>query len=246
MDALIKIETDENMNNFVSGRELHMFLEVNSNYTTWFKRMCEYGFIEGKDFIPKMEESTGGRPCVDYMMTIDMAKQIAMIQRNEKGRQAREYFLQVEKAWNTPELVFARALQMANRKLELQKTVIAEQKLMIEAKNQQLEEAKPKVIFADAVSDARNAILMRDLAKLIKQNGVDIGEKRLYKWMRENGYICTTDCSPTQRAMDMGLFAIKVSTVNYGENIPMEKRTTLVTGKGQFYFVNKFLTEKVA
>ena len=87
---------------------------------------------------------------------------------------------------------------------------------------------------------------MRDLAKLIKQNGVDIGEKRLYKWMRENGYICTTDCSPTQRAMDMGLFAIKVSTVNYGGTIPMEKRTTLVTGKGQVYFVNKFLAEKVA
>ena len=179
-------------------------------------------------------------------MTIDMAKQIAMIQRNEKGRQAREYFLQVEKAWNTPELVFARALQMANKKLELQKLVISEQKVVIEEKNKQLEEAKPKVVFADAVSDARNAILIRDLAKLIRQNGVDIGEKRLYKWMRENGYICTTDCSPTQRAMDMGLFAIKVSTVNYGGTIPMEKRTTLVTGIGQVYFVNKFLAEKVA
>ena len=246
MDALIKIETDENMNNFVSGRELHIFLEVKTAYKDWFPRMCAYGFVEGADFSSKMSESTGGRPGIDHLMTIDMAKQIAMIQRNEKGRQAREYFLQVEKSWNTPELVFARALQMANKKLELQKLVISEQKVVIEAKNKQLEEAKPKVVFADAVSDARNAILMRDLAKLIRQNGVDIGEKRLYKWMRENGYICTTDCSPTQRAMDMGLFAIKVSTVNYGGTIPMEKRTTLVTGKGQVYFVNKFLAEKVA
>ena len=250
MDALIKIETDENMNNFVSGRELHIFLEVKTQYTKWFERMCEYGFEENIDFraISQKRLTAQGNETTyfDHLMTIDMAKQIAMIQRNEKGKQAREYFLQVEKAWNTPEMVFGKALQMANKLIAKQKNLIREQLSMLEEKTQMLEEAKPKVVFADAVSDARNAILMRDLAKLIKQNGVDIGEKRLYKWMRENGYICTTDCSPTQRAMDMGLFAIKVSTVNYGGTIPMEKRTTLVTGKGQVYFVNKFLAEKVA
>ena len=246
MQELIKVERDENLDGFVSGRELHMFLEVKTAYKDWFPRMCAYGFVEGIDFSSKLSESTGGRPGTDHLMTIDMAKQIAMIQRNEKGKQAREYFLQVEKAWNTPEMVFGKALQMANKLIAKQKNLIREQLSMLEEKTQMLEEAKPKVVFADAVSDARNAILMRDLAKLIKQNGVDIGEKRLYKWMRENGYICTTDCSPTQRAMDMGLFAIKVSTVNYGGTIPMEKRTTLVTGKGQVYFVNKFLAEKVA
>lgn len=116
MNALIKIsyETEQPT---VSARELHDGLEIKSNFTTWFERMCEYGFTEN-DFFPKMEESTGGRPSMDYQISVDMAKQICMIQRTEKGRQYRQYFLDLEKAWNTPEQVMARALKLADKTID--------------------------------------------------------------------------------------------------------------------------------
>ncbi|CAI3512571.1 antA/AntB antirepressor family protein [Enterococcus cecorum] len=98
---LIKIRTNENGEQLVSGRELHEFLEVNEKYTQWFKRMVEYGFTENVDFIGLSEKSEklGGRPRVDHAMTLDMAKEISMIQRTEKGKQARQYFIDVEKQY---------------------------------------------------------------------------------------------------------------------------------------------------
>jgi anti-repressor protein len=136
-----------------SGRELHGFLEVESNYTTWFKRMTEYGFIEGADFItclPNMEsEFHGGQNKQDHQLTIDMAKEIAMLQRTDKGKEARQYFLQIEKAWNSPEAVMARAMRIANVKLiSLQSTVElldTENKLLAQ---QQVKWADRKVINA--------------------------------------------------------------------------------------------------
>lgn len=104
------------------------------------------------------------------------------------------------------------------------------------------EKMKPKAIFADAVSVADTSILVRELAKMIRQNGKEIGEKRLYIWMRENGYIIKGTTEPTQRAMEMGLFEIAVRVIERGgDTLPIEKRTTKVTGKGQVYFINKFL-----
>ena len=91
----------ESENPTVSARELHEKLHIDSNFTTWFKRMCEYGFEEGKDFFPKLEESTGGRPSKEFEIQIDMAKQICMIQRSPEGKQIRQYFIDLEKAWNT-------------------------------------------------------------------------------------------------------------------------------------------------
>lgn len=117
MNELIKIIYD-NDRPTVSARELHKFLEVNSEYSHWFKRMCEYGFSEGQDFSPFLTESTGGRPAQDAQLTIDMAKEICMLQRNEKGKQARQYFIQLEKDWNSPEKVMARALRIANEKIK--------------------------------------------------------------------------------------------------------------------------------
>ncbi len=105
----------------------------------------------------------------------------------------------------------------------------------------QVESMKPAQIFADAVSASESSILMRDLAKLLKQNGVSIGEKRLYSWMRDNGYICKNGTSPTQKAMELKLFEIVIRTVERGDGLPIETTTTRVTGKGQNYFVNKFL-----
>ncbi len=112
MNELIKI-TYNNDRPTDSARDLHDFLEVKTAYKDWFPRMCEYGFTEGEDFCSFLSESTGGRPAQDAVLTIDMAKELCMIQRNEKGKQARQYFLQIEKDWNSPEKVMARALQIA-------------------------------------------------------------------------------------------------------------------------------------
>lgn len=117
MNEIIKIEVTENQEPAIKGRELHEFLEVATPYDKWFPRMVEYGFIEGLDFSTFLSESTGGRPAVNHLLKIDMAKELAMIQRTEKGKQARQYFIQVEKDYNRPEKIMARALVIAEREL---------------------------------------------------------------------------------------------------------------------------------
>lgn len=247
MNDLIKVNYTESEQPTVSGRELHEALEVKTAYKDWFPRMCEYGFTEGEDFNPLIFEQvrTEGsrqvtREVTDHQLTIPMAKEICMIQRSEKGKQFRQYFIEIENRWNTPEAVMARALQMANRKIDEIKNanVLLEQKI---------EADKPKVIFADSVSAAKTSILVGDLAKLLKQNGVNIGQNRLFEWLRQNGYLIKGGSSknmPTQKAADMGLFEVKVSTVNNPDGSIRETKTTKVTGKGQVYFVNKFVGEQ--
>lgn len=117
MNELIKIEVTENQEPAIRGRELHEFLEVATPYDKWFSRMVEYGFTEGTDFSTFLSESTGGRPAVNHLLKIDMAKELAMIQRTEKGKQARQYFIQIEKDYNRPEKIMARALVIAEREL---------------------------------------------------------------------------------------------------------------------------------
>ena len=242
MNELIKI-TYNNDRPAVSARDLHDFLEVKTAYKDWFPRMCEYGFTEGEDFNPlKIErvqnegERMVARTVDDAVLTIDMAKELCMIQRNEKGKQARQYFLQIEKDWNSPEKVMARALQIAGDKLKR-----LENKVEADA---------PKVLFADAVSASKTSILVGELAKLLKQNGVDIGQHRLFRWMRENGYLIRrngTDFNmPTQKSMDLGLFTVKETAITHSDGTVTVSKTTKVTGKGQQYFIQKFLGEEGA
>lgn len=240
MNELIKI-TYNNDRPAVSARDLHGFLEVKTAYKDWFPRMCEYGFTEGEDFNPlKIErvqnegERMVTRTVDDAVLTIDMAKELCMIQRNEKGKQARQYFLQIEKDWNSPEKVMARALQIAGDKLK-----------RLENK---VEADVPKVLFADAVSASKTSILVGELAKLLKQNGVDIGQHRLFRWMRENGYLIRrngTDFNmPTQKSMDLGLFTVKETAITHSDGTVTVSKTTKVAGKGQQYFIQKFLGEE--
>lgn len=230
------VTLNESHEPIVSGRTLHRELGVNSNYTTWFDRMTEYGFTEGVDYhvcLPNSESKhgRGGHNKVDHALKLDMAKEIAMIQRTEKGKQVRQYFIQVEKEYNSPEKIMARALLMANNKV-----------LTLETK---VEELKPKALFADAVAASKTSILIGELAKLLNQNGVEIGGTRLFAWMRENGYLIKRKGqdwnTPTQRAMEMGLFEIKERTHSNPDGSIIISRTTKVTGKGQQYFINKFL-----
>lgn len=240
MNELIKI-TYNNDRPAVSARDLHDFLEVKTAYKDWFPRMCEYGFTEGEDFNPlKIErvqnegERMVARTVDDAVLTIDMAKELCMIQRNEKGKQARQYFLQIEKDWNSPEKVMARALQIAGDTLK-----------RLESK---VEADAPKVLFADAVSASKTSILVGELAKLLKQNGVDIGQHRLFRWMRENGYLIRrngTDFNmPTQKSMDLGLFTVKETAITHSDGTVTVSKTTKVSGKGQQYFIQKFLGEE--
>ena len=241
MNELIKINYEAETPT-VSARDLHEGLRIETPFKKWIDRMCEYGFESGKDFWTKMSESTGGRPATDYEISVDMAKQICMIQRSEKGKQYRQYFLDLEKAWNTPEQVFARALKMADKEIDKLKSSNAG--LM-----DGVQRMRPKEIFADAVSTSHTSILIGDLAKMLKQNGVDMGQKRLFDWMREKGYLIKHKGSdwnsPTQKAMELGLFEIKESTVNNPDGSVRINKTTKVTGKGQQYFINKFLGQEM-
>ena len=231
---LIKVTVNENDEQLVSGRELHEFLEVGTKYEDWLPRMTEYGFEENNDFHAlKIENMARGRIYfkTDHALKLDMAKEISMIQRTEKGKQARQYFLQVEKAWNNPEMVVQRALQIQTRKVE---------QLKIEN-----EAMKPKAIFADAVSASHTSILVGELAKLLKQNGVNMGANRLFDWLRDNGFLIRrkgTDWNmPTQYSMELGLFEIKETTIARSDGSISISKTAKVTGKGQQYFINKFL-----
>lgn len=185
MNELIKINYEAETPT-VSARDLHKKLDIGTEFAKWFSRILEYGFCTGNDYseviVKNDENSKGGRPAMDYEISVDMAKQICMIQRSEKGKQYRQYFLDLEKAWNTPEQVFARALRMADKEIEKLKnnnTVLMED----------VKRMRPKEIFADAVSTSHTSILIGDLAKMLKQNGADIGQKRLFEWMREKGYL---------------------------------------------------------
>ncbi|KAB3533851.1 hypothetical protein F8154_10305 [Alkaliphilus pronyensis] len=158
MNQLIKVDINEKQQQVVSGRELHEFLEVGTEYAKWFHRMAEYGFVENFDYaviVKKDENPLGGRPSMDHAIKVDMAKELCMIQRTDKGKQARQYFIKVEKAWNSPESLMARALKMADMKIiEYQNTV-----MQLE---ERIEKDKSKVIFADAVSVSKTSILVED------------------------------------------------------------------------------------
>lgn len=235
---LIKIDYTKDQPT-VSARELHEGLEISTRFNDWFSRMCEYGFEAEKDFYSKMSKTPEqiGRPSTDYEITVDMAKQICMIQRTDKGKQYRQYFIDLEKAWNTPEQVMARALRIANGEIE-----------KLKADNQVLiadtERMKPKEIFADAVSASKTSILVGDLAKLLKQNGYETGQKRLFEQLRQEGYLIKSGSSrnmPTQRAIQMQLFEVKETSITNPDGSIRITKTTKVTGKGQQYFINKYL-----
>lgn len=230
MNDLISLQTT-NEGVTVSARELHAKLEVTERFSYWSQRMFKYGFEEGVDYVGCKEFNTLARQELqDYALTLDTAKQICMLQRSEKGRIFREYFIQVEKDWNSPEKVMARALSIANH--------------TIDTLNQQVIEMHPKAVFADAVAVSDDGILVGALAKLLKQNGVDTGQKRLFEWLRANGYLIKDGRDkniPTQRAMEMKLFKVKERTITNPDGSSRITRTCLVTGKGQQYFINRFL-----
>ena len=244
MNELLKVNYD-NDRITLSARELHEFLEVKTSFKDWFPRMCEYGFNESQDFNPLKNEQVRlegnrqvKRTVQDYEITLDMAKEIAMIQRSDKGKEVRQYFLELERRRNSPETVMNRALEYSRKQV---KALMEEKQGLIEENK----ELKPKALFADAVSASNESILIGQLAKLIRQNGYEIGQNRLFEWMRDNGYLIKKGeryNQPTQKSMDLGLFEVKERTISNPDGSTRITLTTKVTGKGQVYFINKFLS----
>ena len=238
MNELIKV-TVKNDQQLVSARDLHKGLELSNRFSKWVSQNFKE-FEEGEDFtsVPGGTVVQSGNGTVrkydDYVLTLDMAKQLCMMSHTELGRKYRKYFIELERKWNDPQEVVKRGyaiLQNENTQLKLE--------------NDQM---KPKALFADAVSVSKTTILVSELAKILRQNGVNIGANRLFSWMRENGYLISrkgTDWNmPTQRSMELGLFNIKETTITHSDGHTTISKTTKVTGKGQQYFINKFLKDK--
>lgn len=238
MNNLINITLNENHEPVVSGRQLHETLGVKTRYNDWFNRMTEFGFTENEDYLAitqkRVTAQGNATNQTDHIIKLDMAKEIAMIQRTDKGKEVRQYFIQVEKDFNSPEKIMARALLMADKKVH-----------KLEA---QIEADRPKVLFADAVSASKSSCLIGELAKILKQNGIDIGQNKLFQWLRSNGYLISRRGDswnqPTQKSMQLKLFELKVTNINHADSHTTTNTTTKVTGKGQQYFVNKFLNQE--
>ncbi len=170
MNELIKV-TYDNDRPVVSARELHDFLEVGADYRHWFPRMCEYGFTAGVDFNPvkidrvQMEGNrTVNREVDDAALTIDMAKEICMIQRSEKGKQARQYFIQLEKDWNSPEKVMARALDIAHRELNTLKAANVELLAENERQQQVIADFEPVKQYVDIILQSKGSLATSQIA----------------------------------------------------------------------------------
>lgn len=239
-DRLIKIYENDRQEQLVDARELHLALENKRQFGNWIRQRIEqYGFIENIDYTTynnfvKREGSNLGSKTTEYALTLDTAKEIAMVENNEQGKKIRRYFIEVEK----------KARQM----FEIPKTLPEALRKAAELA-EQLEQQKPKVLFADSVETSKNSVLINELSKILKQNGYDIGQNRLFEKLREEGYLIKQRGQnwnlPTQKAMELGLFEVKKTVINKPDGTPITKSTTKVTGKGQIYFVNKFLKEVV-
>lgn len=222
MNELIRINYDSDRPT-VLARDLHELLEVKTAYKDWFPRMCEYGFTEGTDFCSFLSESTGGRPKQDHQLTIEMAKELCMLQRTDRGKEARLYFINLEKQWNSPEMVMSRALKMAESQIK-----------QLSAINSQLKVdntiMKPKADYFDELVD-RN--LLTNFRETAKQLGV--GEKKFVKFLIEHKYIYRDKRGKLMPYADKnkGLFELKET---FNEKTNWSGTQTLITPKGRETF----------
>ena len=229
MNEIIKVnyETDEPT---VSARSLYEGLEIKKRFSSWFESNSQ-GFIKGEDFTSVLSGTVvnngAHRDLQDYLLSVDMAKHICLMSRTDKGKQCRQYLIDLEKAWNTPEQVMARALKLADKTIKNLELTIEEQ--------------RPLVDFANKVSDSSNLIDMGKMAKLLKDEHINIGRNRLFAWLRRKEILMKNNM-PYQRYIDGGYFQVKESVYEtpYGSKT---QQTTYVTEKGQIYITEKLRKE---
>ncbi len=219
----------------VLGRELHDMLGVNSNYTTWFNRMCDYGFKEHVDFetcFPNLESENqhGGQNKVDHQLTIPMAKEICMLQRTERGKECRQYFIKIEEQWNSPDAIMQRALQIANSRVEK----LRGENLALQAANSDLtvknQVMQPKADYFDQLVDRNLLTNFRDTAKQL-----GIKPRTFTTWLVDHKYLYRDKSGKLNpyEAKNKGLFEVK-EFVN--EKTGFSSTQTLVTPKGRETF----------
>lgn len=235
MNELITTSNNDQGDIIVSGRELHEFLEVKTAYKDWFPRMVSYGFVENVDFIAiaqKRATAQGNTTTFnDHHIKLDMAKEVSMIQRTEKGKQARQYFLQLERMWNSPEMVMKRALEFSNRQV-----IEMKEKLLVQ---------QPLVNFAETCMASEKALLVREVAKLCCKNGLMIGEKKLWQKLREWKIVFADKNEPYQEYLNRGYFEISQGVKETSKGA-LTWLTMRVTPKGQMYIINRLRKEMAA
>lgn len=185
-----------------------------------------------------------GRTYPEYLMNRDGFSLLVMGFTGEKALEWKikyiEAFNRMEQELKAPKLmsdeeVLCRAVLLSDKKIKALETAVAE-------KDKIIEEQRPKVVFAESVEVSKDWILVRDMAKIIKQNGVDMGEKKLFKWLKDNGYMMKARNEPTQRSMELKVMAVKVGIRTGNDGVSHITRTPVITGKGQVYFVNKLVS----
>jgi anti-repressor protein len=250
MNELISISSstiDGQSVNTVNARDLHAFLESKQDFSSWVKVQIERArLVENRDYLvftKKGENPNGGRPSLDYYLTLDAAKHVAMMSGTDKGFEVRDYFIECE-----------RRAQSISQPFKLPSTfaealrALADESEKTAALQKQIELDRPKTIFADAVTVSHTTILVGELAKLLKQNGFEIGQNRLFERLRKDGWLIKRHGSdwnmPTQKGMELGLFEIKERTVNDANGAVRITKTVKVTGRGQVFFINLFIKER--
>ncbi len=229
MTELIKVNYDNPEKPVVSGRELHKALDITTRYNDWFARMCEYGFTEDKDFYSFLSKNSGGRPSTDHMLTIPMAKELCMIQRTNIGRKFRQYFISIEEAWNSPEMVMQRALSIANERVKALQLSVSQ----LTVDNQIMQ---PKAEYFDELVDRRLLTNFRDTAKELH-----IGQKEFIQFLLDHKYVYRDRKSKPKPYMPYvkdGLFELKEFT---NTKTGFTDTQTLVTPKGKETFRLFFL-----
>ncbi len=229
MNELINITYDSERPT-VSGRDLHDVLQVKTAYKDWFPRMCEYGFLEGVDFRSFLRESSGGRPAKDHQLTIAMAKEICMLQRTERGKECRQYFIKVEEQWNSPDAIMQRALLIANSRVEK----LRGENLQLQKTNATLTVDKaimqPKADYFDELVERG---LLTNFRETAKQLGIP--PKKFVNWLIEHKYLYRDKKGKllAYENKNNGLFELK-ECVN--ERTQWAGVQTLVTPKGRETF----------
>ena len=222
MNSLIKIDVNENYEQVVSARELHEKLGIGKDFTDWFKYQTErLNLSEEIHFTTILGKSTGGRPSTDYLVPLEIAKHLCMISGGEMAWQIRDYFIQIERAWNTPEQVMARALQMS--------------RVTIDSLQDRVAALLPKAKAHDHFLAATNAQTMNVAAK-----SLGIGRNKLFEFLRHKKLLMRNNI-PYQEYLGRGYFEVIEKTIDMGTGV-INKPQTLVTAKGIDY-IGRMLKE---
>lgn len=240
MSELIKITQNNKGTSIVSARELYQFLGATERFSNWMERQLEYGFIENIDYVGcKVFNTLANQELKDFALTLDTAKEISMIQRSDKGKEARQYFISCEKRLNNYES--ALLLIGVDKEIVPQIAKVYRErdsfKKELAISSAKITEDKPKVIFADSVSSSNGSILIRQFAKDLCSTDFKIGQKKVFEFLISNKYI-NEKHEPYQNYVNMGIFEV-ITRVFNNPSFSRSTKTTKITGKGQVYLAEK-------